>query len=71
MAEAVHTLTISGMTCSGCTNRLMRVLQSNPDVLDAELSFENDSGIIKTTDKLTTDNPVSYTHLTLPTNREV
>ena len=55
MAEAVHTLTISGMTCSGCTNRLMRVLQSNPDVLDAKLSFENDSGIIKTTDKLTTD----------------
>tara|TARA_B100001996_G_scaffold343133_1_gene298128 strand:+ start:3577 stop:3723 length:147 start_codon:yes stop_codon:yes gene_type:complete len=33
----------------------MRVLQSNPEVLDAKLSFENDSGIIKTTDKLTTD----------------
>ena len=55
MAEAVHELSISGMTCSGCTNRLMRVLQSNPEVIDAKLSFENDSGIIRTTDKLTTD----------------
>jgi len=55
MAEAVHELSITGMTCSGCTNRLMRVLQSNPEVIDAKLSFENDSGIIRTTDKLTTD----------------
>ena len=55
MAEALHELSISGMTCSGCTNRLKRVLQSNPEVIDAKLSFENDSGIIRTTDKLTTD----------------
>ena len=55
MAETVHELTIRGMTCSGCTNRLARVLQSNPEIIDAKLSFENDSGIIKTTDKLTTD----------------
>ncbi|MBT4921314.1 MAG: heavy-metal-associated domain-containing protein [Euryarchaeota archaeon] len=55
MSEKVHNLAIYGMTCGCCTGRVMRVLQSNPDVLDAKLSFENDSGIIKTTDKLTTD----------------
>ncbi|MDG1549148.1 MAG: heavy metal-associated domain-containing protein [Candidatus Poseidoniaceae archaeon] len=55
MGEVVHNLAIYGMTCGCCTGRVMRVLQSNPEVLDAKLSFEKDSGIIKTTEKLSTD----------------
>tara|TARA_A100001035_G_C27462357_1_gene355070 strand:+ start:289 stop:501 length:213 start_codon:yes stop_codon:yes gene_type:complete len=58
MIERVHNLAIYGMTCGCCTGRVMRVLQSNPEVLDAKLSFENNSGIIKTTDKLSTDNVI-------------
>ena len=46
MGEIVHNLAIYGMTCGCCTGRVMRVLQSNPEVLDAKLSFEKDSGII-------------------------
>ena len=55
MSEKIHKLSIFGMTCGCCTARVMRVLQSNPEVIDAELSFEKDCGVIKTTDKLTTD----------------
>ena len=46
------------MTCGGCTSRLKRVLEANPDVLDVKLSHEQDSGVIATTDKLTTDNVI-------------
>lgn len=58
MGEKIHKLTISGMTCGGCTSRLKRVLEANPDVLDVKLSHEQDSGVIATTDKLTTDNVI-------------
>ena len=58
MAERVHKLTILGMTCGGCTGRVRRVLEANPDVLDVKVSFEKDSGFITTTEKLTTDNVI-------------
>ena len=54
MAERVHNLAIFGMTCGCCTGRVRRVLEVNLDVLDVKVSFENDSGVITTTDKLTT-----------------
>ena len=54
MAERVHKLAILGMTCGGCSGRLKQVLEANPEVLDVKVSFENDSGVITTTDKLTT-----------------
>ena len=43
MGERVHNLAIYGMTCGCCTGRVMRVLRSNPEVLDAKLSFENEN----------------------------
>ncbi|DAC25658.1 MAG TPA: heavy-metal-associated domain-containing protein, partial [Candidatus Poseidoniales archaeon] len=44
--------------CGCCTGRVNRVLQANPDVIDAKISYENDSGIITTTDRLSTDNVI-------------
>lgn len=58
MGERVHKLSIYGMTCGGCTSRVKRVLEANPDVLDVKLSHEQDSGVITTTDKLTTNNVI-------------
>ena len=59
MAERVHNLAIFGMTCSGCSSRLKQVLEANPDILDVKVSFEKDSGVITTTDKLTTDDVIA------------
>ena len=58
MGERVHKLAIYGTTCGCCTGRVNRVLQANPDVIDAKISYENDSGIITTTDRLSTDNVI-------------
>ena len=58
MTERVHNLTILGMTCGGCSSRLKQVLEANPEILDVKVSFEKDSGVITTTDKLTTDNVI-------------
>ena len=58
MTERVHKLTILGMTCGGCFSRLKQVLEANPEILDVKVSFEKDSGVITTTDKLTTDNVI-------------
>lgn len=58
MGERVHKLAIFGMTCGCCTSRVRRVLEANPDVLDVKVSFEKDSGVITTTEKLTTDNVI-------------
>ena len=58
MTERVHKLAILGMTCGGCSNRLKQVLEANPEILDVKVSFEKDSGVITTTEKLTTDNVI-------------
>ena len=59
MGEITHTLTITGMTCGGCSGRVLRVLQATPGVLRADISHESDSGVIITTDALTTDDVVA------------
>ena len=59
MAERVHKLAIFGMTCGGCSSRAKQVLKANPDVLIAVVSHENDSGVVTTTDKLTTDDVIA------------
>ena len=59
MGEVTHTLTITGMTCGGCSGRVLRVLQATPGVLRADISHESDSGVIITTDALTTDDVVA------------
>ena len=58
MTERVHKLTILGMTCGGCSSRLKQVLEANPEILDVKVSFEKDSGVITTTEKLTTHNVI-------------
>ena len=59
MGEVTHTLTITGMTCGGCSGRVTRVLEATPGVLRADISHESDSGVIITTDALTTDDVVA------------
>ena len=55
MGEVTHELTITGMTCGGCSGRVLRVLESTPGVVSAKISHETDSGVIVTTEALTTD----------------
>ena len=38
MGEVTHTLTITGMTCGGCSGRVLRVLKATPGVLRADIS---------------------------------
>ncbi len=58
MGKRVHKLAIFGMTCGGCSSRVKQVLEANPDVLDAVVSHENDSGVITTTENLTAYNVI-------------
>ena len=48
MSEQVHALNITGMTCSGCSDRVTRVLEATPGVLKADISHENNSGVVTT-----------------------
>ena len=34
------------------------MLEANPEILDVKVSFEKDSGVITTTDKITTDSVI-------------
>ncbi|MDE0869574.1 MAG: heavy metal-associated domain-containing protein [Candidatus Poseidoniaceae archaeon] len=54
MAEQVHTLNITGMTCSGCSGRIMRVLEATPGVLKADISHDTGSGIVTTSTEVST-----------------
>ena len=55
MNTITHHLTITGMTCSGCSGRVKRVLESMPGVISAEVSHEADSGTILTTEAISRD----------------
>ena len=58
MSERVHQLVISGMTCTGCSGRVERVLSTTPGVLRASISHETNSGVVVTTETLSTQNVV-------------
>jgi copper chaperone CopZ len=58
MSEVTHTLTITGMTCGGCSGRVTRVLEATEGVVSATISHETDSGVVVTTDALTTQEVV-------------
>ncbi len=58
MSEVVHNLTITGMTCGGCSGRVTRVLEATPGVISATISHEQNSGVITTTSQLSTENIV-------------
>tara|TARA_B110000881_G_C18555079_1_gene506404 strand:+ start:525 stop:695 length:171 start_codon:yes stop_codon:yes gene_type:complete len=49
MSEVVHNLTITGMTCGGYSGIITRVLEATPGVISANISPEQDSGVITTT----------------------
>ena len=59
MSQRTHYLTITGMTCGGCSGRVLRVLESTPGVVSAKISHETDSGVVVTTEVLTTDDVVA------------
>ena len=55
MAETIHTLSIRGMSCDGCSGRVTKVLEGTPGVLKADVSHDADSGKITTTEALSTE----------------
>ena len=54
MTEHVHALNIIGMTCSGCSDRIIRVLEAIPGVLKADISHESNAGVVTTSAEVTT-----------------
>ncbi len=48
MSSITHHLKISGMTCGGCSSRLASVLNSTKGVLSADISHQDNSGVIIT-----------------------
>lgn len=52
MASIVHTLTITGMSCGGCSSRLTGVLEKSPGIIAADISHETASGVITTNGSL-------------------
>ena len=59
MSEVTHTLTIKGMTCGGCSGRVTRVLEATKGVIRADISHQNNAGVIVTTEALSTDDVVA------------
>jgi len=59
MSEVVHNLTITGMTCGGCSGRVKRVLEATHGIISANISHEQDSGVITTTSQLSTEDIVA------------
>jgi copper chaperone len=59
MSEVTHTLTINGMTCGGCSGRVTRVLEATEGVIRADISHQNNAGVIVTTEALSTDDVVA------------
>ena len=46
---------IDGMTCGGCSVRVKSVLELNLNVESAEISHEENSGIVKTNGQITAE----------------
>jgi copper chaperone CopZ len=59
MSEVTHHLTINGMTCGGCSGRVTRVLEATEGVISADISHQSNSGVIVTTDALSTEDVVA------------
>ena len=49
---------IEGMTCGGCSGRVKGVLELNLNVESAEISHEENSGIVKTNGQIAAEYPV-------------
>jgi len=59
MSNTTHHLTITGMTCGGCSGRVKRVLEATEGVVSADVSHEEGKGTVVTTPALSTDDVVS------------
>jgi copper chaperone CopZ len=59
MSHTTHHLTITGMTCGGCSGRVQRVLEATEGVVSADVSHEDGKGIVVTTPALSTEDVVS------------
>ncbi|DAC57838.1 MAG TPA: heavy-metal-associated domain-containing protein [Candidatus Poseidoniaceae archaeon] len=59
MAGDVYHVLIDGMTCSGCSSRLSRVLSGNQHIAMADISHETNSGVITTSGDITIDEVVA------------
>ena len=59
MAETTHRLSIIGMTCSSCSQRVETVLNRSVGVISAEVSHETNSGTVLTTNALTAQDVVN------------
>ena len=57
-------LTITGMTCDGCSGRLASVLRATPGVIDAKISHKTNSGLILTDESLSTHDLVAIVNET-------
>jgi len=55
MAEITHQLTITGMSCGGCSGRVVKVLEATPGVLRADISHQTNSGVILTNETVSTE----------------
>jgi len=64
MSEVIHNLTITGMTCGGCSGRVTRVLDATPGVISATISHGNNSGVITTTSQLSTEDVINIVNNT-------
>ncbi|MBL6885677.1 MAG: heavy-metal-associated domain-containing protein [Candidatus Poseidoniaceae archaeon] len=53
MNQAVHAVSIAGMTCDGCSSRISRVLESTPGILKAEISHSKGTGKVTTSVEIT------------------
>jgi len=54
MARRKHVLTITGMTCDGCSGRVANVLKATQGVIEAKISHQTDSGVVLTDETLST-----------------
>lgn len=64
MSQVVHNLSITGMTCGGCSGRVTRTLEATQGVISAKVSHEDDNAIVTTTSQLSTEDLVALVNQT-------
>ncbi len=58
MANEVHEMTITGMTCGGCSGRVTRVLEGTAGVISVEVRLEPGGASVTTNGSVTVENLV-------------
>ncbi|MDA0716298.1 MAG: heavy metal-associated domain-containing protein [Candidatus Poseidoniales archaeon] len=52
--DTTHHVSITGMTCGGCSGRVTNVLMNTPGVKSADISHAENKGTIVTDDSIST-----------------